>query len=314
MSSSTPTPLRMSGMDWTLLVLLAVIWGGAFFLVAIILRDLDPLTLVAGRVVIAAVTLWVLALVWRLPMPRTWPVWRAFLVLGVLNNAVPFSLLAFGQTQIGAGLAAILNATTPLFTALVATLALADERLTPAKTLGIALGFLGVVVMVGPNALAGLFDSVAGQIACVGAAFSYGLAAVYARRFKALGLAPRQIATGQLTASALVMSGIALLFAQPHALLTISATGLASLAAMGVVCTALAYLIYFRLVANAGATNASLVTFLVPATAILLGVLVLGERLTGPEIAGMALILAGLACIDGRLLSRAQVLHRLVER
>ncbi|MEM7568102.1 MAG: DMT family transporter, partial [Pseudomonadota bacterium] len=135
MSSSTPTPLRMSGIDWTLLVLLAVIWGGAFFLVAIILRDLDPLTLVAGRVVIAAVTLWVLALVWRLPMPRTWRVWRAFLVLGVLNNAVPFSLLAFGQTQIGAGLAAILNATTPLFTALVATLALADERLTPAKTL-----------------------------------------------------------------------------------------------------------------------------------------------------------------------------------
>ncbi len=304
MPPTTSTPLRMSAADWGLLILLAIIWGGAFFFVAIILRDLDPLTLVAGRVVIAAATLWLLTALMATPMPRGWPIWRAFLVLGVLNNAVPFSLLAFGQTQIGAGLAAILNATTPLFTALVATLALSDERLTRPKTLGIALGFSGVVVMVGPDALAGLLDSVAGQIACLGAALSYGLAAVYARRFKTLGVAPRQIATGQLTMSALVMTALATLFAAPAALLTISTTGLAALVAMGVVCTALAYLIYFRLVSNAGATNASLVTFLVPATAILLGVLVLGERLTGPEIAGMALILAGLACIDGRLVPK----------
>ena len=312
-----PTPQRalqqslqqsaMSGADWGYLLLLAVLWGGSFFFVEVILRDLDPLTLVAGRTVVAALTLWVLAAALRRSMPTKWPVWRAFAVQGVLNNAIPFSLLAFGQTEIGSGLAAILNATTPLFTALVAALALSDEALNWGKAVGIGLGFLGVVVMVGPDALAGLLDSVAGQLACLGAALSYGCAAVYARRFRAMGVRPVQAATGQLTMSALVMVALAIGFAAPGDLLAMSATSLAALLAMGVFSTALAYLIYFRLVANAGATNASLVTFLVPATAILLGVAVLGERLALLEIVGMALILAGLAAIDGRLFRRRLV-------
>lgn len=296
-----PPTLEMSGADWGLLVLLALIWGGAFFVIALILRDLDPVTLVAARVVIAALTLWALATVSATRMPFAPRIWRAFLVVGVLNNAIPFSLLALGQTQVGPGLAAILNATTPLFTALIAALVLSDETLTKPKSLGIGLGFLGVVVMVGPDALAGLLDDVAGQIACVGAALSYGLAAVYARRFRTMEVSPRQVATGQLTGSSVVMVVLALVFGDVTALGSVAPVNAVSLVALGVVGTAAAYLIYFRLVANVGATNASLVTFLVPASAILLGTQVLGEHLGLGEVAGMALILAGLAAIDGRL-------------
>ena len=295
---------RMSGSDWALLLLLAVLWGGSFFFVEIILPELDPLTLVAARVVLAALTLWALVPLGDAAVPRGWAVWSSFLVLGFLGNAVPFSLLALGQTTIGAGLASIFNATTPLFTALIAALALDDERMTRPRAIGIVLGFAGVVVMVGPNALAGLFDDVAAAIACLGAAAAYGVTAVFARRFRRMGVAPRGIALGQLTMSSVVMVPAAFLFAAPGALAALSPGALAALLTLAIVSTAIAYLIYFALIERAGATSTSLVTFLVPATAILLGVVVLGEELVAGEIVGMALILSGLVAIDGRLLAR----------
>lgn len=295
----------MTPLDWALLALLSGLWGGSFFFVEIVLRDLDPLTLVAARVTLAALSLW-LWRAWRRTPALARAVWPSFVVLGLLNNAVPFSLLAYGQVTLASGLAAVLNATTPLFTALIAGVALTDERLNVPTVVGVLLGFAGVAVMMGADALSGLGSDVLAQAACIGAALSYGCAAVFARRFKRMGVAPLDIATGQLTCSAAIMIAVAALFGTSGMWLAVE--GWAALVLLGTASTSVAYLLFFRIIASAGATNASLVTFLVPVTAILLGTLVLGERLTPAEIGGMALIVVGLIVLDGRwrrLLPRA---------
>lgn len=293
----------MTARVWIWLLSLSVLWGGSFFFAKVALGELAPLSVVFARVALAAIALnFVLALTVGSLFQRKMP-WRIFFAMGLLNNLVPFALIFWGQTQIASGLASILNATTPLFTLVVAHFLTQDERIDAIKLGALVIGIGGVAVLMGPDALAGS-HSVLGQLACLAAALSYAFAGVYGRRFKAMGIAPLDAAAGQVTASAMLILPIMLIVDQPWTLPTFpSATVWASLAGLALLSTALAYVLYFRILAAAGATNLLLVTFLIPVTAILLGASVLGEHLLPRHFAGMALIGLSLAAIDGRLLS-----------
>jgi drug/metabolite transporter (DMT)-like permease len=290
--------------DWAILLFLSVLWGGSFFFIEIALETVRPFTLVLIRVVLAAAMLWVF-LWWRgqrLAMPPGAAV--AYLVLALLNNVIPFVMFAWAQEEITGGLASILNATTPIWGVLVAHFFTADEKATLNKVIGVLLGFAGVAVLIGTDFLGELGTGFWAQLACLAATLCYALAGVWARRFRPMGIEPTAVATGQLTAAALVMLPLVLIFEPPWLAAAPSAQALLSLAALALFCTSLAYILYFRLLASAGATNSLLVTFLIPVTAILLGALFLGERLEARSLAGMALIAAGLAAIDGRLFRR----------
>jgi drug/metabolite transporter (DMT)-like permease len=299
---NTPTnPLRMGPTEWTLLLALSALWGGSFFFFKLLVETLPPLTIVLGRVGIAAVALNLYLLVRRDPMPTAPATWGAFLVMGLLNNVVPFTLIVFGETRISSGLASILNATTPVFGVLTAHLLTANEKLTWRRGAGVLFGFAGVAVLIGPDALSGLgTQDLAGELCCLAAAFIYGLAGLYGRRFK--GIPPLKVATGQITASTLVLLPLAALVDRPWTLPMPDATAWAALIGIALLSTALAYMLYFRILAVAGATNLLLVTFLLPISALLLGWLALGEQLAPGAVPGMIMIGLGLACIDGRLL------------
>lgn len=286
---------------WALLLTLSVLWGASFFFVGVAVAELPPLSIVLLRVGLAALTLHVVLRLAGQRLPRTAVVWLAFFGMGLLNNALPFGLLVWGQTHIASGLAAILNATTPLFAVIVAGALLADERTTPLKIVGVTIGFAGTVVMIGIGALEGLSTDVLAQLACLGAALSYALAGAFGRRFKRLGVTPLQTATGQVTASSLLLLPVALSIDKPWSLPAPDLETWLAIVALATLGTALAYILYFRILAAAGATNVLLVTFLVPVSAILLGWLLLGERLSPEHFGGMALIAIGLAAIDGRL-------------
>lgn len=305
----------MTGLEWNLLLALSLLWGGSFFFVGVAVRELPPLTIVALRVGIAALILNLVLSTMGSGLPRDARVWRAFFGMGLLNNAVPFSLFVWGQTQIASGVAAILNATTPLFTVLLAHAATQDERLTAPRLGGVLAGFCGVAVMIGPTALAGSRTGILPELACLVAAFVYACAGVYGRRFARMGVPPLMTAAGQVTASTALLLLLALAADRPWTLAFPSSGTLAAILALAAFSTALGYVLYFRILATAGATNLLLVTFLIPVSAILLGALVLGERLEARHFGGMALIGLGLAAIDGRLLNlrgtpRAEPLRR----
>jgi len=293
---------EMGAGAWGLLVTLSVLWGGSFFFAEVALAELPPLTVVLGRVALAALALLAALRIAGLRLPTDRRSLGRFAVMGGLNNMLPFSLIVWGQTEIAGGLAAILNATTPLFTVLLAHVLTADERFSGGRLAGVGLGFAGVVAMIGPAALAGLGASVLAQLAVLAAALSYACAGIYGRRFR--GEPPLVTAAGQVTASALLLAPVALLAERPWTLPMPGLATIGALAGIALFSTALAYVIYFRVLARAGATNLLLVTFLIPASAILLGVLVLGEALTPAQLAGLALIGLGLAAIDGRPLRR----------
>ncbi|MEO8454003.1 MAG: DMT family transporter [Sphingomicrobium sp.] len=293
----------MNRSDWLILGVLALIWGGAFFFIGVAVRHVQPLTYVWLRLTIAAAAMW-LFLRFKgqtLDLPRQ--VWGSIVVLALLNNALPFALFGWGQTHIASGLASILNATTPIWGVAVAHFLTRDERMSPRKVAGVLLGFGGVATMIGPSLLTSLGTSALAQLACVTASLSYALAAVWARRFKRIGVSPLSVTTGQLTAGAAIMLPVSMIVDHPwnHAFPTPGAWG--AIVALALLCTAFGYVLYFRLIDSAGATNALLVTLLVPPTAILLGGLFLGETLAPQDFFGLALIALGLAAIDGRLLS-----------
>ncbi|MGZ8998977.1 MAG: DMT family transporter [Allosphingosinicella sp.] len=296
---------RMGGREWGILIFLSVLWGGSFYFIDIAVRELAPFTLVLLRVATAAVILLVVLKVTGRPLPFARATFFPFLLLALLNNAIPFSLFAWGQQHIASGLASILNATTPLWAVLVAHLFTDDERATPLKVLGVAIGFGGVAAMIGGDLLLDLGGAgLLAQLACLAATLCYALAGVHARRFRRMGVPPITVSAGQLCGSVLIMLPLTLIFEQPwHATAPGLGTWLAMLA-LAVFCTALAYILYFRLIDSVGATNAILVTFLIPVTAILLGATLLGEVLALRHFFGMAMIAAGLALIDGRLFSR----------
>jgi drug/metabolite transporter (DMT)-like permease len=287
----------MGAVEWGLLLLLAVLWGGSFFFSKIAVGELPPLTVVLGRVVLAALALNAVVLLSGRRMPADPRLWGSLFVMGLLNNVVPFSLIFWGQTQIASGLASILNATTPLFTVLVAHVATADEKLTAPRLLGVLTGVAGVAVMIGPAALTGDGATLA-KLAVLGAALSYAFASIWGRRFRSLP--PAVTAAGQLTASAVIMTPVALLIDQPWTLPLPSARVIWAIVALALVSTALGYLLYFAVLARAGATNVTLVTLLIPPSALLLGALFLAERIEPRDLVGLVFIAAGLAAIDGR--------------
>ena len=305
---NNPQHRAMNRTEWTLLLLLALLWGGSFFFGKVALAAVPPLTLVVLRTGIAALALIAFLAARGETLPSSLALWRGFLVMGLLNNAIPFALINWGQTRIDSGLAAILNATTPLFTVLLAHLVTSDEKLTRNRMAGVALGFAGVVVMIGPAALGGLGGAGLAKLAVLAAAASYACAGLYGRRLGTLP--PATAACGMLVASALIMLPVALVVDRPALPAgTIIWEAVGALALLG---TALAYIVYFRILATAGATNLLLVTFLIPVSALLLGGVVLGERPDGAAFAGMALIFLGLVAVDGRLVVRT--LSRLRER
>jgi len=290
----------MTALEWGLLLVLSVLWGGSFFFVGIAVRELPPFTIVFLRVALAACLLHVVVRLMAAAMPRRRQAWTAFFGMALLNNVVPFLLIVWGQRHIASGLASILNATTPLFTVLVAHRFTADETLTGERLVGAIVGFAGVIVMIGSTALETAGVDLLAQIAVLAAALSYAFAGVFGRRFRTMGVAPIATATGQLTASSLILLPLMLIADSPWALPWPSAETIAALVGLAVLSTAMAYILFFRILATAGATNLLLVTFLIPVSAVLLGVLVLGEALEARQLVGMALIGLGLAAVDGR--------------
>ena len=293
--------MRMTLQDWALLFLLSILWGGSFFFVAVAVGELPPLTVVVLRTGIAALTLIMILRLQREAFPFAKGAIGAFFIMGFLNNLAPFSLLFWAQTMIPSGLASILNATTPIFSIIVAHFLLADERMAANKAIGILFGFLGVVVLLGGDLLNGASIASLGMLACLGAALAYGFAGVYGRRFKTMNLTATQVAFGQLVATTLMMVPVISIIDRPWTLPMPGLAVIASVLALAIVSTALAYVIFFRILASAGAVNVALVTLLVPVSAILLGTLFLGEELAGRHYVGMGLIGIGLLAIDGRI-------------
>lgn len=291
----------MGAREWLMLVTLAIVWGGSFFFYKITLNGgLPPFLVVLARVGLAAMVLNIWLFVRGESLPRSPFVWRDFIVMGIINNVIPFSLIVFGEQRISGGLASILNATTPVFTIIVAHFLTKTERLSGLKLLGIVCGFSGVVIIVGPEAMSSSYGrDIFGEIACLVAAISYAFAGVFGRRFS--HMKPMTIATGQITASSMILIPIVLIFEHPWSLPIPAIHVWEAVAGLALLSTVVAYILYFRILSRAGATNLLLVTFLMPVSAILLGWGFLGEGITLHSVVGMAVIGLGLAAIDGRL-------------
>ena len=291
----------MGFQEWVLIVLLSILWGGSFFFVGVAVKDFPPFTIVLCRVTLASAILLVVIYLKGNKMPSSLALWGGFIVMGALNNLIPFSLIVWGQTHIGSGLASILNGTTPIFSVILAHFLTKEERLTTNRMFGVLVGWVGVTVLIGIDSLRNFGIEMLGQFAVLGAAFSYACAAIYGRRFK--DLSPLVVATGMLCGSTIMMTPMTLFIDQPW---NLSSSGYTMIALFGLaaISTSLAYIIYFRILATAGPTNLLLVTLLIPLSAILFGVMVLGERLEWNAFVGMGLIFIGLIAIDGRLLKR----------
>jgi drug/metabolite transporter (DMT)-like permease len=294
----------MTSYEWGMLLALSALWGGSFFFTDVALRALPPFTLVLLRVAGAALILNAVIPVLGLRLPTDARSWIAFFGMGFLNNAVPFCLIAWGQTHIVSGLAAILNATTPLWTVIVTHFLTTEEKMTANRLAGVVIGLIGVTIMIGPTVFEGLGATILAQISVLGAAISYAFAALFGRRFRCMGVVPMVTATGQVTASTLLLLPVALFVDHPWSLAMPGLPVWAAVFGIAALSTALAYVLYFRILATAGTTNLMLVTFLIPVSAILLGALVLGEQLDTKQFIGMMLIGMALAAIDGRLMKR----------
>ncbi|MEL6478295.1 MAG: DMT family transporter [Pseudomonadota bacterium] len=299
---SSPAANQMSTRAWVELILLSTLWGASFFSIAIALREIGPVTAVLHRVGWAALLLWLVVLVRGYAIPRGPRMWGAFLVMGLLNNVIPFTLMSWGQTQIETGLVSIFNAMTAIFGVVVAALLLRDEPLGSRRLLGVVLAFAGVVVIKGVENLASLDLRTLGQYAVLAGALSYAFASVWAK-VTLKGNPPEVSAAGMLTGSTLVMLPFSV-WAEGVPTLALSIETWAAIGYYAIFATAVAYLLYYRVLAMAGAGNLMLCTLLIPPIAILLGWAYLGERLEPSVYAGFAMIAAGLVVIDGRLVQR----------
>ncbi|SOH94553.1 Uncharacterized membrane protein [Monaibacterium marinum] len=292
----------ISNTVWGLLILLGIIWGGSFFSISLALREVGVLTSVTHRVGWAALVLWGVVIARGHALPRSARVWIGFAGMGLLNNVIPFILMAWGQTQIETGLVSILNATTAIFGVLVAAIFLHDERLTKAKATGAVLGVSGVAVIMGWQALSSFDPRNLAQLAVLAGTISYAFAGTWAR-FMLKGLPPELAAAGMLGASTMFMLPIGWMV-EGSPFVAVSFTAGAAIAYYAIIATAAAYLLYYRILNLAGAGNVMLVTLMIPVVAITLGALFLGESLSPRAFAGLALIALGLCVIDGRLFKR----------
>lgn len=294
--------IKMAPVDWLWILLLSVIWGGSFIFIKIALTGFQPLSVVAGRLAIASLLL----VIWLIASGRFPVLTRervvALAVMGLTNNAVPFWLLTWAQTELGAGLASIFNAMTPLFTILVAHLWTSDDRMTPSRLVALLTGFAGVVVLMGGESLSELGSNLWVQIAALASGIFYAIAGVYGRRVARLGIAPDAAAAGQCLAAFVIVAPVAALFDRPWTHPAPELHAWIGVLGLAVLSTTVAYLIFFKVLARSGATNAALVTFLVPISAIVMATTLLDERMSATQLGGMALIFAGLAVADGRML------------
>lgn len=293
--------LKMTPVEWVLLVILGLCWGCTFFFNEVALLELPPLAIILFRVAVASVILWGVVLISGVSVPRAPKIWWAITVMAALNSALPFSLIAWGQVHITGGLASILIATSPLFAVVGAHYFTQDEGLTPGKIIGVLTGLVGVVFLLGPELLGDLGQDLVGQLMVLGAAIFYAISAIYGRCFAAMGVPSMIVATGQMTMATVLLLPFVLVISPPWELTSPSAPVWLGLVGLAVVSTAFAYLIYFRILNNAGAINILLVNFLVPVSALLLGIFVLGETLSTEQAIGLGFIAAGLALIDGRM-------------
>lgn len=298
---NTQINIVMGPHQWGLLFFLSMLWGGSFFFSKVALNELSPFMVVLARVAIAAIALNLVILGRGQRMPSSPRLWSMFAVMGLLNNLIPFSLIFWGQTQISSSLAAILNATTPLWTVLLANFFTHDERLSGRRLTGVLIGITGVVIVIGPDALRGLGANLFAQLAVLGATLSYAFAGIYGRRFA--GIPPLFTATGQVTSTALLMIPIVFLSDPQAATRLPSLLTCGALLGLALLSTALAYIVYFSLLASAGATNLLLVTMLIPVSALLLGATFLNEHLNVVQLMGLVLIGIGLLWIDGRVVT-----------
>jgi drug/metabolite transporter (DMT)-like permease len=299
--------LRMTPVEWILLFILGGFWGCTFFFNEIAILELPPLSIILFRVGLASIILWIVVFASGITIPRSRDVWVALGIMAAINSAIPFFLIAWGQIHITGGLASILIATSPLFAVVGAHYWTRDEGLTPGKIIGILAGLIGVVFLLGPELLGDIGSDLIGQLSVLAAAICYAGSAIYGRRFATFGVPPLFVATGQMTMATVLLVPFTLIVDQPWTLANPSLPVWGAIISLAVVSTTFAYLIYFRILANAGAINILLVNFLVPVSALLLGIFVLGETLTIEQVIGLACIVVGLVTIDGRLLSRFQL-------
>ena len=286
--------------NFLLLILLAALWGPSFLFIKVAVAEIPPLTLVFGRVGIAAVLLTTFLLVQGKSLPHSRTIWRHLAVVALVQNAVPFVLFSWGEQYIDSALAAILNGTTPLFTIIIAHFFVADDRLTPAKVIGVLIGFAGLILLITPSLGSGLQASTWGLLAVALAAFLYGIAIVYTRNHLR-GLPPLVAPAGQMILAALYLLPLSLILERPYTLSLPTLPAIGSMLALGTLGTAVAFVVYYRLLETAPASYVSMTTYIIPVFGVILGVLVLKEELTWHAYAGFALILLGVMIVNGLL-------------
>jgi drug/metabolite transporter (DMT)-like permease len=289
----------MGPFEWALLIALSAIWGGSFYFFAVIIKELPVFTIVFFRVFLATVALWLIVLVTHQELPQFKNVWHNYLLMGLFNNVIPFSLIVWGESKVAPGLAAVLNATTPFFSVIVAHLSTQNEKLTWNRLAGALVGLTGVAALVGFDAIKNLGADLIFQIAIVMASVSYGISTIFGRRF--VGIPPLVSSASQTAASSIMLLPLMMIIDHPFSLTMPSMNATLSLLALALLCTALAYVIFFNIVKSAGMTNVTLVTLLVPVSAMMLGALFLDEQISMRHFLGMLVIGIGLALIDGRI-------------
>jgi drug/metabolite transporter (DMT)-like permease len=289
----------LSGRAWAEMLVLALIWGGSFFSIRIALDEISPLMSVAHRVTLAMLVLWVVVATMRIPLPRNPRIWFAFLVMGLLNNVIPFVLMAWGQLYIESGLTSILNAFTAVVGVVMAALFFSDERLTPRKIIGVVLGFFGVAVAIGLENFKNFDLRSLAQLAVIGGTVAYAVAGVWARK-NLVGMPPQLAAVGMLTGATVIMLPL-VYFVEGLPTFDLTPRTLVAIGYYAVIATAAAYLLYYRVLAMAGSGNLMLVTLLVAPIAITLGAVVLGEKLSANAYVGFVILAVGLIILDGRV-------------
>ncbi len=278
-------------MNLILLLVLGTIWGTSFLFIKIVVSEVPPMTLVTGRLGVAALLTWALVRLRNTRIRRDDKLWRAFAVVGLLNGALPYYLISWGEQYIPSGWAALLQATTPLFTILIAHVMTDDDRITPQKLIGVILGFGGVGILMWPEVRQGLAASVWGMLAIVGSSLSYAVASIYARS-RLSDQSPMIAAAGQFTMGFATILPLALVVESPWAIAP-SGKALLSWAALAVLGTVIAYTIYYALLKRTNATFTTMVTYIVPINGLLLGALVLDESLSPSLLLSLGLVLGG---------------------
>ncbi|WP_299644536.1 DMT family transporter [uncultured Ruegeria sp.] len=290
------TQKHLSQRAWAELILLAIIWGASFVAIRIALDSIPVMTSVLHRTFWAMLVLWLVAWAKGLSLPRSPRIWGAFLIMGLLNNVIPFSLMAWGQLYIDSGLTAILNATTAIFGVLVAALFFKDERLTQARVTGVFLGFLGVSIIIGIQTFTSFSLQNTAQLAVLAGTLSYAFAAAWAR-YHLSDLHPVVAAAGMLTGSTLLILPLTLM-TDGVPTLALPVVTWAAIGYYAIVATAGAYLLYYRVLAMAGSGNLMLVTLVIPPVAIVLGAIVRNEALPSNAYFGFVILAMGLLVLN----------------